>query len=49
MFLLESVLNPAAQFTRGVILPSRDRAKLQPKRRSGRPERIHTQSPWPVH
>ena len=28
VFLLEAVLNPAAQFARGVILAPRDRAKL---------------------
>ena|ERR1700693_3175873 len=49
LFLLETVLNPAAQFTRGVILPPRDCAKLQPQRGSGRPERFHTQRPRPVH
>ena len=49
VFLLEAVLNPAAQFARGVILPARDGAKLQPQRCSGRPERFHSQRPRPIH
>jgi hypothetical protein len=49
VFLLEAVLNPAAQFTRGVILPPRDGAKLQPQRCSGWPEGLHSQSPRPIH
>src|SRR5580700_6691515 len=38
VFLLEAVLNPPAQFTRGIVLAARDGAKLQPQVSSGRSE-----------
>src|ERR1700737_1978355 len=32
MFLIESVLNPAAKFPRGIVLPARNRTKLHAQR-----------------
>src|SRR3979411_376519 len=49
MFLIESVLNPAAKLPRGIVLPARNRAKLHAQRHADWSKRFDSQYAGPVN